>query len=159
RGTRRGRDTAAHGEGRRALARARRARRGAGRRLGMADRRRRSRGGRARHRGAHTSDAGVLDLGSGLAGRMTALRAAEAGEVLVVTKRRLDDASTNWAQGGIAAVFDARDSATLHERDTLKCGAGLCDPAVVREVVREAPARVLELASLGVGFTRSGHDF
>ena len=105
------------------------------------------------------SDADVLVLGSGLAGLMAALRAAEHGHVRVVTKRRLDDASTNWAQGGIAAVFDTRDSPALHVRDTLRCGAGLSDPAVVREVVREAPDRVLELAALGVDFTRSGRRF
>jgi L-aspartate oxidase len=105
------------------------------------------------------SDADVLVLGSGLAGLMAALRAAEYGDVLVVTKRRLDDASTNWAQGGIAAAFDPGDSPALHVRDTLRCGAGLCDAAVVREVVREAPERVLELAALGVGFTRAGNHF
>ena len=68
----------------------------------------------------------------------------------MVTKRRADDSSTNWAQGGVAAVFDPADSFSDHERDTLRCGAGLCDRAVVRQVVREGPERVRELAALGV---------
>lgn len=99
-------------------------------------------------------NADVLVLGSGIAGLMLALRAAENAEVLVLTKRRADDASTNWAQGGIAAVIDPADRFVNHERDTLRCGAGLCDPLVVREVVRQAPDRVRELEALGVPFTR-----
>jgi L-aspartate oxidase len=101
-------------------------------------------------------EADVLVLGSGVAGLMLALGCAERGaDVLVLTKRAADDGSTNWAQGGIAAVFDPADSFARHGRDTLTCGAGLSDPAVVREVVREAPARVRELEALGVRFTRT----
>jgi L-aspartate oxidase len=95
----------------------------------------------------------VLVLGSGIAGLMTALGAAEHGNVLVVTKKRAEDSNTNWAQGGIAAVFDPRDSFAAHERDTLRCGAGLCDREVVRQVVREGPQRVRELAAMGVEFS------
>ena len=102
------------------------------------------------------SDAEVLILGSGIAGLLLALRSAERGTVHVVTKRRAADSSTNWAQGGVAAVFDPADSYRDHERDTLRCGAGLCDPAVVRQVVREGPERVRALAALGVPFTREG---
>ncbi|HTK30579.1 MAG TPA: L-aspartate oxidase [Candidatus Saccharimonadaceae bacterium] len=101
----------------------------------------------------------VLVLGSGIAGLMTALGAAEHGTVLVATKKRAEDSNTNFAQGGIAAVFDAGDSFTDHERDTLRCGAGLCDRATVRQVVREAPERVRELAALGVAFTKGRRGF
>ena len=97
----------------------------------------------------------VLVIGSGVAGLLLALKCAERGaDVTVVTKRGADDTSTNWAQGGIAAVFDRDDSFERHERDTLRCGAGLCDAAVVRRVVREAPERVGELEALGVRFSR-----
>jgi L-aspartate oxidase len=99
-------------------------------------------------------DADVLILGSGIAGLTLALRLAEFAEVLVLTKRRAEDASTNWAQGGIAAVFDPKDRFAYHERDTIVCGAGLSDRAVVREVVRQAPARVRELEQVGVAFSR-----
>ena len=101
----------------------------------------------------------VLILGSGIGGLMLALELAERASVLVLTKKRADDSSTNWAQGGIAAVFDAHDSYAKHEADTLRAGAGLCDRAVVRAVVREAPERVRALAALGVGFNRGAHEF
>lgn len=101
----------------------------------------------------------VLILGSGIGGLMLALRAAESGRVVVLTKKKADDSNTNWAQGGIAAAFDAEDSFRAHERDTLRCGAGLCDREVVRQVVQEAPARVQELAALGVEFNRSRRGF
>ena len=105
------------------------------------------------------SDADVLVLGSGIAGLMVALEAAERAEVLVLSKRRADDANTNFAQGGIAAVFGRGDSFAAHERDTRRCGAGLCDPAVVRQVVREAPGRVRELERLGVRFNRTSRGY
>jgi L-aspartate oxidase len=101
----------------------------------------------------------VLVLGSGVAGLSLALKAARHGHVLVVTKARASDANTRYAQGGIAAVFDSRDSFRDHERDTLRSGAGMCDRDVVRQVVREAPARVLELEALGVPFNRVAHGY
>ena len=90
----------------------------------------------------------VLIVGSGIAGLVLALRAAEQAEVVVISKRRAEESNTNWAQGGIAAVFDGHDSFARHEADTLKAGAGLCDRDVVRAVVREAPERVRELAAI-----------
>src|SRR5262249_49205284 len=70
-----------------------------------------------------------------------------------------DGARPQWAEGGIAAVSDAHDSFVRHEADTLRAGAGLCDRAVVRAVVREAPERVCALAALGVAFNRAGDGF
>ena len=103
----------------------------------------------------------VLVLGSGIAGLMTALKVAERSpaEVLVLTKKSAEESSTNRAQGGIAAVFDRSDSFRDHERDTLRCGAGLCDPGVVRRVVEEAPARVRELETFGVPFNRTARGY
>ncbi len=103
--------------------------------------------------------ADVLVLGSGIGGLVLALKLAEHTRVLVLTKKRADDSNTNWAQGGIAAVFDGHDSFARHEADTLRCGAGLSDRSVVREVVREAPERVRELAAWGVAFTHSRAGF
>ncbi len=101
----------------------------------------------------------VLVLGSGIGGLMLALKAARFGDVVVMTKKGADDSSTNWAQGGIAAVFDRRDSFRNHVADTLTCGAGLSDRAVVEAIVREAPDRVEELARLGVAFNRRSTTF
>lgn len=105
------------------------------------------------------ADADVLILGSGIGGLTLALEAARHGRVLVVTKREANDSNTNMAQGGIAAVFDRKDSFERHVADTLRCGDGLCDPEVVRAIVREAPERVGELARLGVPFDRHGGAF
>jgi L-aspartate oxidase len=104
-------------------------------------------------------DHDVLILGSGIGGLMLALRLAESARVIVLTKKGASDSNTNWAQGGIAAVFDPGDSFARHEADTLASGAGLCDRDVVRAVVREAPERVRELEALGVGFNHAGRGF
>lgn len=105
------------------------------------------------------ADADVLVLGSGIAGLMLALEAARHGRVIVVSKKDASDSNTNMAQGGIAAVFDREDRFSRHAADTLRAGDGLCDRDVVREVVREAPERVRDLARLGVPFDRQGRGF
>jgi L-aspartate oxidase len=96
-----------------------------------------------------------LVLGSGIAGLSFALRAAQFGEVLVVTKRSADDAATSWAQGGVAAVFSPDDSFAKHKEDTLTAGAGLCHDIVVDLCVREAPEAVRWLADIGASFSRA----
>jgi L-aspartate oxidase len=102
-----------------------------------------------------TETTDVVIVGSGIAGLTTALHLREAGlHVTVVTKVNVDDGSTRWAQGGIAAVFDPRDSPAAHAADTLTAGAGLCDPAAVDVLVAEGPARVRELIKWGAGFDR-----
>ncbi len=100
-----------------------------------------------------------LVIGSGIAGLYFALRAAEHGRVVVVTKKTPVDSATNWAQGGIAAVLDDGDSWSSHLEDTLEVGAGLCDPEIVEIAVREGPEHVRALAELGANFARRGGDF
>ena len=95
-----------------------------------------------------------LVIGSGIAGLSFALKAAEAGRVAVVTKREAKESATQYAQGGIASVLDAKDSFEEHVRDTLEAGAGLCHPEVVKLVVESGPERIQELIQLGVRFTR-----
>ena len=80
-----------------------------------------------------------LVLGSGIAGLSFALRVAEHGPVIVVTKKGTAESATNYAQGGIAAVIDSADSLESHVEDTLRAGAGLCDEAVVRFVIEHGP--------------------
>jgi L-aspartate oxidase len=99
-------------------------------------------------------DSDFLVIGSGIAGLSYALRVAQLGIVVVVTKKRDIDTATNLAQGGIAAVLSDEDSLELHEEDTLVSGAGLCDLDVVKIVVREGPERVRDLMELGVSFVR-----
>ena len=97
-------------------------------------------------------DYDYLVVGSGIAGLSTALQAVEHGRVAVVTKGRLVQSNTRFAQGGIAAAVAGDDSPELHERDTLAAGAGLCDPEAVHVLCIEGPARVRELIRLGVSF-------
>ena len=94
-----------------------------------------------------------LVLGSGIAGLLTARKLARLGRVTLVTKKEATESNTNYAQGGIAAVMSEFDSFESHVRDTLVAGAGLCDEAVVRLSVSEAPERVRELQELGVRFS------
>jgi L-aspartate oxidase len=91
-------------------------------------------------------------IGSGIAGLTFGLKAAEAGSVALVTKRKLSDSNTAWAQGGVACVVSEEDSFDLHIQDTLTAGAGLCNEEAVRAVVTEGPARIAELMDLGMHF-------
>jgi L-aspartate oxidase len=97
-------------------------------------------------------DTDVVVLGSGAAGLAAALAARPLREVLLITKDTLDAGSTNWAQGGLAAVMDPTDLIENHVRDTIVAGAGLCDEARVRELVTEAPNAIRYLMSLGAIF-------
>ena len=93
-----------------------------------------------------------LVVGSGIAGLHTAWRAAEDGNVVLLTKRSLFDSATAYAQGGIAAALGAGDSPALHRQDTLAAGAALCDREAVEVLVEEGPARVRELFAAGARF-------
>src|SRR5205823_3928918 len=83
-----------------------------------------------------------LVIGSGIAGLNFALLAAEHGRVVVVTKKKLADTNTNWAQGGVAAVLASEDSFAQHVQDTITAGDGLCDRDVVEMCVAAGPAQV-----------------
>ncbi|MEE1756709.1 L-aspartate oxidase [Streptomyces sp. SP18CS02] len=98
-------------------------------------------------------DADVVVVGSGVAGLTTALRCTAAGlRTVVVTKARLDDGSTRWAQGGIAAALGDGDTPEQHLDDTLVAGAGLCDEEAVRTLVTEGPGAVRRLIATGARF-------
>jgi L-aspartate oxidase len=98
----------------------------------------------------HTCD--VLVVGSGIAGLVAALDASKTRTVSLITKARLTEANTWYAQGGIAGAVGEADSVDLHLADTLVVGAGLCDEDVVRAVVGEAPQALTELQATGMHF-------
>ncbi|MEU9554828.1 L-aspartate oxidase [Streptomyces fumanus] len=98
-------------------------------------------------------DADVVVVGSGVAGLTAALRCEAAGlSTVVVTKARLDDGSTRWAQGGIAAALGEGDTPGQHLDDTLVAGVGLCDEQAVRLLVTEGPGAVRRLIGTGARF-------
>ena len=95
----------------------------------------------------------VLIVGSGLAGLTAALLLAPTHRVAIVTKRAMNDGSSGWAQGGIAAVMAEGDSFESHVDDTLVAGAGLSDLAATRFVIEHAPQTIAWLQAQGVPFS------
>lgn len=95
-----------------------------------------------------------LVLGSGISGLYFALKASDFGQVVIVTKDWPEESATRYAQGGIAVALGEFDNPEKHMEDTLKAGAGLCDPEAVRILVTEGIGAVQDLAQLGVPFTR-----
>ena len=77
----------------------------------------------------------VVIVGTGVAGLRAAIEASQHSDVIVLAKESIDLSNTSWAQGGIAAVMNAKDSINAHIQDTLEAGAGLCEPDAVRDHV------------------------
>ena len=99
------------------------------------------------------SEYDLVIVGSGIAGLSFALKVG--GNRLSGSNLYEEDkaeSNTNYAQGGIAAVTSAKDDLEKHVEDTLEAGDGLCDPEVVREILRDGPARIQDLAEMGVSF-------
>ncbi|TAL32689.1 MAG: L-aspartate oxidase [Spirochaetes bacterium] len=100
-----------------------------------------------------------LVIGSGIAGLTFAIKASTLGTVNIVTKKKDFDSNTNYAQGGIASVIAPGDEFESHIEDTLRAGAGLCNPRAVEILVKTGPERVRELMEWGTHFstTRDEH--
>ncbi len=96
----------------------------------------------------------VLVIGSGIAGLQYAIRCSAFAKVLVVTKGSIGESNTMYAQGGIAAVFDKRDSVENHINDTLIAGDGLCNKASVRLIAESARQCILDLCESRVEFDK-----
>jgi L-aspartate oxidase len=96
----------------------------------------------------------MIIIGGGIAGLMAALAAAPAPVLLLNAGGLGSQAASAWSQGGLAAAVGAEDDTALHVADTLKAGAGLCDPAAVRRIIGAGPALVETLLRLGVRFDR-----
>ncbi len=93
-----------------------------------------------------------LVIGSGIAGLSFALKAAQSGSVIIVTKGKIDECNTNYAQGGICSVTYEPDTFEKHIHDTQVCGAGKCNDEAVELVVRRAPEMIADLVKWGTRF-------
>ena len=94
-------------------------------------------------------------IGGGVAGMMTALSLAPE-RVVLLSKAPLGlEASSGWAQGGLAASLGGDDSSALHLADTLAAGDGGCDPEIAGRIVAAAPAAIHALDAIGVRFDRA----
>ena len=96
-----------------------------------------------------------LVIGSGIAGLTYALKVADKGKVLIVTKSKSDETATKYAQGGIAAVMYTPDSFEKHIEDTMNAGQYLSDPEIVRITISESKERIEELVDWGTNFERN----
>src|SRR5262249_48855432 len=94
----------------------------------------------------------ILIVGAGIAGLRAALEIPPSQEMLVVTKDKIQESNSSYAQGGIAGVLSPEDRFEDHVEDTLRAGAGLCDRAVVEKVVHEAPQQIADLIGWGTNF-------
>ena len=103
----------------------------------------------------------VLIIGSGLAGLTSALKLADHKKVLIVSKREILDSSSQWAQGGVAAVMSNEDSIESHVKDTEFVGGGLTDPKVASFVASHGKDAIQWLNDLHVPFSRDDttHQF
>jgi len=97
--------------------------------------------------------ADVLVIGTGAAGLTLALSLPRTLNIYLVCKGVLGSGSTAWAQGGVAAVLDKVDSVDDHVADTLKAGAGLCEPKAVRHTIERSASAIQWLIDQGVPFT------
>ncbi len=95
-----------------------------------------------------------LVIGAGIAGLSAAIRLAEAGTVLVVTKEELAESNTAYAQGGIAVAMGGEEDIALHLEDTLAAGDGLVNREAAAMLVEQGPRRVEELLAWGTAFDR-----
>ncbi len=101
-------------------------------------------------------DCDVLVIGSGAAGLSLAISLASNNiKVIVISKAQMNAGSTNYAQGGIAGVFntaDDNDSVAEHVEDTLIAGAGMCDKSAVEFTLKNAHDSIEWLIEQGVPF-------
>jgi L-aspartate oxidase len=100
----------------------------------------------------------VLVVGAGIAGLRAALAVPPGLNVLVVTKDRVTESNSSYAQGGLAGVRSPEDTFENHVEDTLVAGDGLCDREVVEMVVREAPAEIDQLVEWGTRFDQENGE-
>ena len=104
----------------------------------------------------HNTD--ILIIGGGAAGLSLAIRMADTHHISLISKGILREGSTLYAQGGVAAVLDPKDSIESHVKDTLAAGANLCDENIVRFTVEHSSENIEWLIEQGIKFTRTANN-
>lgn len=111
----------------------------------------------------HSKYSAVI-IGGGIAGLYATLKIAQQSELsdglLLITKSKLGESNSRYAQGGIVAVLEdnKKDSTSLHISDTLKAGAGLSDFNVTKFVSENSDHVIKDLLNLGVEFDKNDND-
>lgn len=111
----------------------------------------------------HSKYSAVI-IGGGIAGLYAALKIAQQSKLpdglLLITKSKLGESNSRYAQGGIVAVLEEnkKDSTSLHVSDTLKAGAGLSDFNVTKFISENSDAVIKDLLTLGVEFDKNGNN-
>jgi L-aspartate oxidase len=108
--------------------------------------------------GSQTERVDFLVIGAGIAGLSAAIRLANVGSVLVVTKEKLAESNTAYAQGGIAVAMGGEEDVALHLEDTLAAGDGLVNREAAAVLVEQGPVRVEELLLWGTAFDRENGE-
>ena len=100
----------------------------------------------------------VLIVGTGISGLLAAIKLSERYSVTILSKSSLNDCSTAWAQGGIAAVINSKDNINNHIKDTLKNGHDMCDPKSVQQIINQGKDSIDLLLNYGVNFNKKGKE-
>ena len=95
----------------------------------------------------------VLIVGTGISGLLAAIKLSERYSVTILSKSSLNDCSTAWAQGGIAAVINSKDNINNHIKDTLKNGHDMCDPKSVQQIINQGKDSIDLLLNYGVNLS------
>lgn len=111
----------------------------------------------------HSKYSAVI-IGGGIAGLYAALKIAQQSKLpdglLLITKSKLGESNSRYAQGGIVAVLEENenDSPSLHISDTLKAGAGLSDFYVAKFISENSDSVIKDLLSFGVEFDKNDNN-
>lgn len=111
----------------------------------------------------HSKYSAVI-IGGGIAGLYAALKITEkcklSDGLLLITKSKIGESNSRYAQGGIVAVLDEneKDSTSLHIKDTLKAGAGLSDFNITKFISENSNDVIKDLLNYGVDFDKNGNN-
>ena len=107
----------------------------------------------------------VVIIGSGIAGLYAALKIEQQSNnlqdgVLLITKSKLGESNSRYAQGGMVAVMkdNKADSTESHISDTIKAGAGLSEFNTVKFISEQSDSVVKDLLEFGVEFDRDENN-